>query len=271
MPENDQLNLDDQLLDSQLEAQELEVELARIRDQEQALARQRAEIAEKQAIVQNRARLIAQQREAEEQRRKLEEEQKQEIECRACDFNNHFVNVKILPDIRSDVLEVLRKTYGRQYDGYANVNRIPVDQWEAFKTNMSALHNVKVTHRLGIAEKIKAFLEAPEFLIELYQGKTLRVTPHFRATTQGLSEIPGYEFSSEHNRYSFPLSEGWRLFDWFDKYSREGMGEIIWKPDALEIVQAEVERRAKLDTIAVKSETDFDVSTAIPASRSGVY
>lgn len=242
------LDLELQLHDAEEHSAELEEALARLRDQQAVIAKQMAELHEQHA------RSLKQQQELTVQR-----ELEKPIEIRACDFNGMFVNVKVLPDIRSDVLTILRSIYGRQFDSYSSVNRIPIEHWEGFKSRVTALPSTKVTHLLGIAEKIDKFLHAPEFLIEL-KDRALRVTPHHQAITGAINGIPGAAFSSEKKQYTIPLTEGWRLFNILENYTRHGeKREIVWQPEALKLVEAEVERRAKLDSVALKSDSDIDV------------
>ena len=258
-PNEKENDLELQLHDAEEASAEVELELARLRDQQAALNRQMAEIHERHRETLHRQHELKLQAEREAEEKRQRELMEKPLEVRACDFNGMFVNVKILPDIRPDVLAVLRSVYGRQFDGYSGVNRIPAEHWEGFKSRVVTLPNVKVTHLLGIEEKINKFLNAPEFLIELKE-RMLLVTPHHRAITGSINSIPGALFSTEKKQYQIPLTEGWRLFNFLETYTRQGEKQkIVWQPEALKLVEEEVERRAKLDTVALKSDSDIDV------------
>lgn len=257
--QNEAPDLELRLHDAEEQAAEVDEELARLRDQKAALDKAMAELYDRQRHAAMHKRALEIEKEREEAERKRRAELERVIEIRTCDFNGMFVNVKVLPDIRSDVLTVLRSIYGRQFDGYSGVNRIPIEHWEDFKSRVAALPNVKVTHLLGVEGKISKFLTAPEFLIELKE-RTLQVTPHHKAITGSIQNIPGAQFSSEKKQYQIPLTEGWRLFDILESYTRQGeKREIVWQPEALKLVEEEVARRAKLDTVALKSDSDIDV------------
>lgn len=262
MSESIQPEFDNSLLDADIEIADAEQELNRIREMEAELNRKKIELADRQRSAMRRKHELRLAAEEAERQRKLQEQQEKKIECRACDFNGFFVNVKVMPEIREDVLQILRSIYGRQFDGFSGVNRIPIDHWETFKTKVTALPNVSVTHLLGVAEKIKKFTEAPEFLIEL-KGNILQVTPHHRAITGHIHDLPGAQFFSEKKLYHIPLTEGWRLFERLENYTRDGQPKtIIWQPEALTLVEQEIARRAKLDTVALKQDSDIDVQLA---------
>ncbi len=252
----------DAQLDSELEAADLEHELEAIRTREAELNRQKLEIMDRQRVALRRAHEEKLRREREAEQERIRKEQEQEIEIRVCDFNGFFVNVKVLPDIRSDILNLLRNIYGRQFDAFSAVNRIPAESWVKFKEDVTTLPHVKVTHLLGIEGKIKKYLTMPDFSISI-DSKQLKVETHSQAPTRYIADIPGSEFFRDKGYWTAPLTEGWRLFQKLELYAAEIPEDrqrgVIWAPDALRLVEAEVERRTKLDTVALQQDSTFDV------------
>lgn len=252
----------DAQLDAEIEVADAERELQEIRQREAELNQRKLELFDKQRAAQRRATEERARLEREEAARKLHEEQNRQIEVRACDFNGFFVNVKVMPDIRSDILDVLRGLHGRQFDAYAGVNRIPAEAWKFFKQKMLELPNVKITHLLGIEEKIKKYETQPDFSIEK-QERILKVNVHPQAPNRYINLIPGAEFFRDKGHWLVPLTEGWRLFAEMEKYDKESDPQrkrgVMWTPEALKFVEIETERRARLDTVALKQETELDV------------
>lgn len=244
--------------ESELDKQ-LEAELEEIRQQEAELNRRKIELHDRKRAEMKRAHEERLRLDEEERQRKLREEQERATEIRACDFNGFFVNVKVLPEIRTDVLDALRNTFGRQFDAYSAVNRIPVEHWKSLKEKLLALPRVKVTHLLGVEEKIRKYETAPEFSIELRE-KHFLVTPHQKAPQSPIRDIPGADFYREKNYWTIPLTEGWRLFEAMEPYAKDEQGRgVVWAKDALALVESEIERRTKLDAVALKQDSDIDV------------
>lgn len=191
---------------------------------------------------------------AEEHRKK----QTRDTEVRACDFDGKFINLKVMPDIRDDVLGLLRGTQGRVYVGTANVNRVPLKSWPNLKSELEKLVNVRVTHSLNVDTKINRALTAPEFTVIL-DSRDLRIVPGPEAYFYNLTTLPGARLSDKTDYIQLPISEGWRLLQFFTDYKRPGQPldkkyEIKWHPDALRVCEEEVSRRRALDTIALEKD-----------------
>lgn len=260
MPESD-----DQLVDAEILLTDADAELERLRKEGEELSRQleakRAayrEVAQKKRDLAHRLEAERVRKEQEEAARQRELMLQRPTEIRACDFDMFFVNVKVLPDVREDILMYLRNIYGRQFDAYSSVNRIPIEAWPKFKEQVSVLPNVKITHLMGVETKINKLLAAPDFLIEL-DGKQFKVTTHPKAPTSLLRDIPGAEYFRDKLYWTIPYTEGWRLhkaLDGYQSYRGEQYG-VLWKPDALDLVEKEIERRIKMDTIALQKDADI--------------
>ena len=187
--------------------------------------------------------------------RKLEQESPREVRVKL--FEHLNVGVTLLPDTRSDILEILRATPGWQFNAYTQITWLPVDAWESVREKLKALPNVKVTHLLGMQEKIDKYLHGPEFTIQLFE-KYLQISYHPRAISGVLSAIPGIRWKAEDYSCQVPISEGWRLLDIFEGYTRQGEKKhIFWDTKALAIVQEEIERRVALDKVVLEQDTDL--------------
>lgn len=258
MPESE-----DQIQDAEVLISDADAELERLRKEGEELTRLLEAKREAYRDLQAKKRVLAEKVAAEKRRAEEEEREKERqealsrpTEIRACDFDMFYVNVKILPDIREDILNLLRGIYGRQYDAYSNVNRIPAEHWKTFREQVVNLKNVKLTHLIGIEAKIKKFETSPDFLIEL-DGKQFKVTSHPKAPTNLIRDIPGAEYFRDKLYYTVPYTEGWRLYQKLEAY--QGDRGVIWKPDALALVEAEVKRRTEMDTIALQQDVDLVV------------
>jgi len=254
---------EDHITDAEVLISDADAELERLRKEGEELARQLEEKRAAYRKIQADKQALANKLAAEKEAKEAEEREKARLEAlarpteiRACDFDMFYVNVKVLPDIREDVLNLLRGIYGRQYDAYANVNRIPAQYWKAFREQVVNLKNVKLTHLIGVEAKIKKFETAPDFLIEL-DGKQFKVSAHPMAPTNLIRDIPGADYFREKLYYTIPYTEGWRLYQKLDGY--QGERGVIWKPDALELVEAEIKRRTEMDTIALQQDVDLVV------------
>lgn len=225
--------------------QELDRKVVELHDRQRA-AHRAAEV--------ERARLA---QEAENLRRKQELERPTEI--RVCDFNGFFANVKILPEDRSDVSNILRTIYGRERDDYTGVHRIPAESFASFRNSVLALPNVKVTHLLGVESKIREYQNAPEYKID-FDERYFKVVPHPKAASFPLRDIPGAEWYRDKNLWTIPLTEGWRLFQNLEPITanKDGRG-VVWSPKALALVESEIERRSKLDAVALKLDSNIEV------------
>lgn len=256
MPESE-----DQLVDAELLIADAEAEMERLRVEGEEASRKLAALRESYRDVQAKKaalseKLMREKRVAEEvEREKVRQEAlARPTEVRACDFDMFYVNVKILPDIREDILSLLRGIYARQYDAYTGVNRVPAESWKTFREQVVNLKNVKLTHLMGVEAKIKKFESAPDYNIEL-DGKQFKITAHPKAPTNLLRDIPGAEYFREKLYWTIPYTEGWRVYKALEGYQSDR--GVTWKPDALALVETEIERRTKMDTIALQQDSDL--------------
>lgn len=198
-----------------------------------------------------------------------------ETELRVCDLTvQGIVNVKVLPDMRPDILPIMRMIPGRMFDATVCVNRMPLESWLEVKPRFEELLNVKVTHSLGIYERIQKFINRPEFHIMIL-GKEIRIHPHPSAYKHNVLALPGAAWATDNQSIKLPISEAWRLLDIFASYKRTENDKIVWEKDALELAERELQRRASLDSILAMKDAEIDVKFArgqelMPFQRVGV-
>jgi len=250
-------------LDQELAA--LEAEEVRLREEETKLNKLKWE-----AGVRRREIIRIQQATAEEARLA------QPTELRVCDLNAQgIVNVKVIPDMRPDILPIVRSIPGRAYDATISVNRMPIDAWLAYKPTLEGLKNVKVTHSLGVFEKIKRYIDRPEFHIMIL-GKELRIASHPAAYKSEILSLPGAAWAANNVDIKLPLSEAWRLLDIFQHYKRgDAERKIVWEAKALEMAEGELKRRVALEEILTLKDVTLPIKFArgqelMPFQRVGV-
>lgn len=210
-----------------------------------------------------------------------------ETEIRVCDLTaTGAVNIKILPDMRPDILPIIRSIPGRTYDATVSVNRMSLEAWNNAKKELLKLPNVKITHLLGVEEKIQAAVNRPEFHV-LILGKDLRIVPHPQAYKTVITDLPGGAYATSNGDLKLPLSEAWRLLDVFEKYRRfepgvpitsadDGKRIFKWEPSALALAENELRKRAKLDEILLMKDAPLDIKfhlgqELMPFQRVGVH
>lgn len=242
------------------EAQKLREEAAQVEAELEQLRIAQREASERMRELHDKQRAALKQAAEVEERKRQEELATRKFEIRAVDFDGFRVTVRVLPEIRDDILAVLRGTKSREYDHYTQTNRLSIEHWPEFVRAASLLSNVSITHSLGIQARIKHYFEQPEWTIELRE-RNLKVTPHPRAITSVVHDLPGAVFNASKGRYyDIPLSEGWRLAEVLSNYTRQGeKRKIVWDDKALKLVEEEAARRARLDTVATQSDSTLDV------------
>lgn len=155
----------------------------------------------------------------------------------------------ITPDVREDVLTVLRGTPGRWFNGVSKTNTIPVEHWRSFVENVAKLPNLAVTYGNGTLGEIDNLLNAPRYSVSISTDKRqLAVKLGFKVLVNPL-RIPGATYNNKHNVYFIPVSEGWRL--WENLAKEVG---VEWTDEAKELVLHDIEQRGKLDSIALSED-----------------
>src|SRR6266516_4569395 len=65
---------------------------------------------------------------------------------------------------------------------------------------------------------------------------------------------PGAEWDGRAMQFKLPIVEGWRLYERLQKLSK-----VLWSDHALKLVTEDIERRTKLDEIALRSESKLAI------------
>jgi SWI/SNF-related matrix-associated actin-dependent regulator 1 of chromatin subfamily A len=151
---------------------------------------------------------------------------------------------------RPDIVAEFMKTSGRFSDGVQSL--IPIKSWRDLTSRLEALPNVTVEYQNGIKEKIESLLNGPDWSISLTVDK-LRfvVKPSPLVANNVLQSLPGARWMKTIEAWYLPLVEGWRLVDTLRDF------KVEWTDEAKELILTTTERRAKLDAIATKKDSDL--------------
>lgn len=155
---------------------------------------------------------------------------------------------------RSDIVDVFRSTPSRFYERTTNQNVIAVEYWTACSERLLALPNTTLVHNNGTREQLEALLNAPAYEITTTPDDKFLTVIVTGADSYVISRLPGsrYEESTKKReaRWVIPVTEGWRLHD-----ALKSTEKVLWNDRALHLVLTDIEKRAKLDEIAVKHES----------------
>lgn len=165
------------------------------------------------------------------------------------------VNIKISDD-RADINTYLLTIPGRFYSYSNGINAIPLVEWNNFITQFKSLPNTSIIISEEQSTKINKILYAPNFEITKTE-RYLKVETNANADTKGITNIPGANYDHRLGGYIIPLTEGYKLFN-FCKLLPETQ-TIIWSKEATDFVAGQVERRMKIDEIALAKNWDIKV------------
>lgn len=161
------------------------------------------------------------------------------------------VLVKLEP-YREDAVSILRATPSRIYT--APYNRIAIEYWEACANNLRKLPNLTIAFSNGSKLALENALSAPDYAISLTPDDKFIKIAITRADAYVISRLPGAAFrraTQAHDEYwTVPISEGWRLHD-----ALKNQEKVVWDDRALKIILSDMEKRARLDEIALKHES----------------
>lgn len=211
--------------------------------------------------------------------------EKRKLEIRAAEKANMVITVTaqsvqggavicaVSPEMREDVLTILRNTKGRWYNSVSRTNTIPLDEWEGLAKKILALPNVGLVYGNGTALEIERILRQPRFSVTITDDmRSLGVVLGFKVSNHIIGGIPGAKFNDKMQGYLVPVSEGFRLWEALVKED-----SVVWTDEAKELVLSDVARRTELDSIALAQDApdiqvDFtDTSVALrPFQRVGV-
>lgn len=229
-----------------MSAEDLEL----LRQQEEALRQQMEAIASKRRQLEEEARKAA---EAERRRQELEKP----VVVTVMGRQSGGAMVALAGDYREDVVAEYRLTKDRAYQGTTGRNLVPVREWAGLEVRLLALPNLTIDYRPGVKEDLEWYLTAPVWEVRLHpNGREFLCIPGPGARTWALQAIPGSAIDHEANKstpvYNIPTSEGWRLWQALEK-----VDGVIFDDAARERLFEQITRRARLDTIAKKLDSDI--------------
>ena len=180
-------------------------------------------------------------------------------------------------EYRHDVVEYFKTIPGRMFRGYSNEynrdapklgkNLIPIAEWKkAEETLTQEFNGVTITWTLGVKEEMEWYTTAPPWEVIVHPSRRhflAKVGPR-QSGYRLLSSIPGADWDEASRSWKTPLTEGWRLYK-----KLEGVEGVVYAEDAKEIIFEQVKRRAELDIIARKEDSDFTVRLTRPIKVRG--
>lgn len=170
-------------------------------------------------------------------------------------IHNNYIFFKNEP-YRQDILDYVKNIEGRMWKAAERENAIPLGMYEAARVGLLTLQSITIEYAEGVEKAIKDELYAPDFVCDL-GDKHLIVKTSRKAYSYPLREIPGYQYDYTNEVYKFPLSEGWRLFE-FSK--RENIASnFVWTDSAKDFVLLQIENRLRLDEIAKATDIELEI------------
>jgi len=184
---------------------------------------------------------------------KKEMEKPIEIICRGVDSTGTNI---LLEGYREDWIKYLQSVPGRIYQYSSKTNAVPGAEWTKVKDHIASMPNAELTYAAGAEQSIIDWFYAPDFSVDLQFG-FFYVKPNKRTSTYGLRDIPRTEIDYSTNAHKIPVGEGWRLSKYFE--SRRPTPTVVYSELAQTTIIAQLERRAKLDEIAVAKTWPLDL------------
>jgi len=159
-----------------------------------------------------------------------------------------------ISDVRDDILDILRKTPGRffRYQNNLPVNEIPLESWKNFHSELIKLPKIDFAFKDGTKEKIDSVLNAPRWTIAISENKKwLDVKLGYKVSPNPLSyNTVGTTFHNASQTYRVQLTEGVKLWRALEKEE-----QVIWSDEAKDMILSDIERRERLDSIALKTDS----------------
>ncbi len=182
-------------------------------------------------------------------------------------------------EYRADVVEYMKIIPGRAWRGYTNEfgysqsspklgkNMIPIAEWGKAEEKLTGEFNsVSIVWSSGVKEEVEWYLNAPPWEVLVHPTRR-----HFLAKMgprvsgyQVFSRIPGSDWDEASKSWRLPLTEGWRLYQILEK-----IDGVVYAEDAKEIIFNQVRKRAELDIIAKKTDSDFTKALTRPIKVRG--
>lgn len=219
---------------------------------------------EKQMLEQQR--LMAEVK-ADIEKKKKEIQEKKPLIIFADKINGNAVIV--VTDYNPVFIDICRNIPGRSYNSDGKANSIPIVEWDKLLAEVKLrLPNAEVKYGAKVAETISEYLYAPDFSIDTDDKKfIIKIAKRNNISTYGLRDIPGAEYKFEKAHYTVPLSEAWRLYDYFQKRVGVDDPQVVWSESALNYTLEQVRKRTELDVIAVQKDVELEIPGFIGTLR----
>lgn len=196
------------------------------------------------------AELLAAQREETERKAAEELDKPLVITIELKDTKVHAITARK----REDVLNVFKSTKGRFFDWNTDANIIPVEYWAETLDRLSNLSNIELVYKNGTQQELENLLNSPAYEVNTSPDDKYLLVIVNRADSHIIARTPGAKLEpatkSHEARWLLPITEGWRLYETLKNLER-----VLWSEHALSVVHKDMERRARLDEIALKTES----------------
>lgn len=162
---------------------------------------------------------------------------------------------------RPDVLAIWRAIPNRFFRA-PDFNLIPIRSLDKCVEDLGKLPNLTIEWNEKAKKDIEWFLNAPSWSVDLEVRRggifiTAKPGPETsRNSVQALYQIPGATWDYEAEDWTFPQSEGWRIFK-----ALEPVAGVVYSPEAHELILEQITKRARLDQVAKKV---FEATDEVP-------
>lgn len=198
---------------------------------------------------------------------KLEAELKQPVNAKILSREGGMVIIQANNGNRPDVLAVWRSFPGRYFRA-PDMNLIPVRDLDTCVAKLSVLPFVTIEWNKEAKKQIDWFLNAPSWSVNLEVRRggifiTVKPGPETsRGSVRDLTRIPGATWDYEAEDWTFPQSEGWRVYR-----ALEPVLGVVYSTEAHALVLDQITKRARLDSVAKKV---FEAEDEIPDDFAGI-
>lgn len=196
-----------------------------------------------------------------EEQRKLDEERRRELEKHVTITVTALSGGSLVTEApyRSDLVDYFKTVPGRTFAGYGYTaekvgrNAFPIKVWDEVHERLTHMPNVTIEWAEGVKEQYHWYLTAPKVHVSHNSANfIIKFGPNVNHYTYNLSSIPGAEWDYQTSEWVVPHIEGWRIYSVFEE-----VDGVVYDESAKEILFQQVEQRAQIDLIAVKTDSDF--------------
>lgn len=159
---------------------------------------------------------------------------------------------------REDIQEIWKSTSGHVYNGYLpdgtkrGKNLVPLREWKDTLGRLMSLENSVIVYAQNVEKAIEFELNTPPWEIDLadnLKNFIVRIGP--RQVHSKLGDLNSISWDDEWKTAKVSLSEGWRIAQLL-----ENVEGVIYSEGAKLIIFEQVERRSRLDKLAMAEDSD---------------